>query len=119
MTTWAFVGAPSGGEILLILVVILLLFGTKNLPQMARTLGRTLEQFRRAAREVTDEIMHGDAEPPDPPRKPLLGAVPQAADEEVPKAVTDASSSIADPDPDPEAPPKSNPDTRASSEDPS
>jgi len=53
-------GAPGGFEILLTLVVILILFGTKNLPKMARTLGRTLEEFRRAAREVSDEITRAD-----------------------------------------------------------
>lgn len=48
------------GELLLIFVVLLLLFGAKNLPGIARTLGRTLEEFRRAARDVTDELMHSD-----------------------------------------------------------
>lgn len=53
-------GAPGGGEILLVLVVLLLFFGAKRLPGIARTLGRTLEEFRKAARDVTDEIMQGD-----------------------------------------------------------
>ena len=56
----AFFGTPGGGELLLVLLAVLLLFGAKNLPRMARTLGRTLEEFRRAAREVTDEIVHAD-----------------------------------------------------------
>ncbi len=63
---------PSGGELLLVLLVILLLFGSKNLPKMARTLGRTLEEFRRAAREVSDEIMQADDEVKP---KPLIDAV--------------------------------------------
>ncbi len=57
-----FMGMPSGGEIILVLLVVLLLFGSKNLPKMARTLGKTLEEFRRASREVTDEIMHAEDE---------------------------------------------------------
>lgn len=80
MTMWpyAFMGAPSGGEILLILFVILLLFGTKNLPKMARTLGRTLEEFRRAARDVSDEIMRADTDArQDDEPKALSGRVPQ------------------------------------------
>jgi sec-independent protein translocase protein TatA len=61
--TLAFVGGvPGGGEVLLVLVALLVLFGAKNLPQIARTIGKTLEEFRRATREVTDEIMR--AEPP-------------------------------------------------------
>jgi sec-independent protein translocase protein TatA len=59
-------GPPGGGEILIILLALLLLFGAKRLPQMARTLGKTLEEFRRASREVTDEIMRAqtDETPP-------------------------------------------------------
>lgn len=61
-------GSTGGGEVLLILVVALLLFGAKNLPQIARTLGRTMEEFRRAARDVKDEIMKSELEEPaDPP----------------------------------------------------
>jgi sec-independent protein translocase protein TatA len=73
------VGTPSGGEFLLVLLVILLLFGSKNLPHMARTLGRTMETFRRAAREVTDEIVQSDVPAP-PAAKPLIGPVAQSAD---------------------------------------
>jgi sec-independent protein translocase protein TatA len=57
---------PSGGEIMIVMLVVLLLFGSKNLPKMARTLGRTLEEFRRAAREVSDEITRADADPAPP-----------------------------------------------------
>jgi TatA/E family protein of Tat protein translocase len=56
-------GAP---ELLLVFVVALILFGPKNLPKIARNLGRALEEFRRATRDVTDEIMRSDQEPPPP-----------------------------------------------------
>ncbi len=80
-------GAPSGGEILLILFVILLLFGTKNLPKMARTLGRTLEEFRRAARDVSDEIMRADTDAAtDDEPKSLPGRVPQQPADQPPPA---------------------------------
>lgn len=70
--TVAFFGSPGGPEILLILLAVLLLFGAKRLPEIARSLGRSMEEFRRAARDVTDEIMHADleAQRPSPP-KPL------------------------------------------------
>jgi sec-independent protein translocase protein TatA len=45
-----------------ILLVVLMLFGSKRLPEIARGIGRALEEFRRAARDVTDEIMHGGEE---------------------------------------------------------
>ena len=53
-------GSMSGGEIMLILLAMLLLFGSKKLPEMARNLGKAMESFRRASREVTDEIMRAD-----------------------------------------------------------
>lgn len=61
-------GSTGGGEILLILVVALILFGSKNLPEIARTIGRTLEQIRRAANEVRDEVMKAGLEEEDAPR---------------------------------------------------
>ena len=82
MTTFGFHllawGTPGGMEIILVFLVVLLLFGAKKLPQIARSLGKTLEEFRRAAREVTDEVMHNEApRPPEPdtedePAQPLL-----------------------------------------------
>ena len=44
-------------EILLILAVVLLLFGAKKLPEMARSLGRSSNEFKRGLREgaVEDE----------------------------------------------------------------
>jgi len=55
-----FGGSPGMGEILLILVVLLLLFGARRLPSIARSLGRTLEQFRRAARDLSRDIVNGN-----------------------------------------------------------
>jgi len=64
-------GGLGGGEILLVLVVILVLFGSKNLPRMARNLGKVMEDFKRASRQVTQELMREDPDPP-PPRRPVL-----------------------------------------------
>ena len=55
----------GGTEVILILVVALLLFGAKNLPKIARSMGKSVEEFRRAAREVSREVMMADQ--PDPP----------------------------------------------------
>ena len=59
-----FGGAPSTPEIMLVFVAILLLFGAKRLPEIARGLGKSMELFRRAARDVTDEIMKEEPKPP-------------------------------------------------------
>jgi len=46
-------GAP---EILLILIVVLLLFGGKRLPELARSIGKGLAEFRRAAQSVQQDL---------------------------------------------------------------
>lgn len=64
-------------ELILILLVALLLFGAKNLPKIARNLGKSLEEFRRAAHEVKREILQADAEPPPAPPKRLDSTEPR------------------------------------------
>ena len=46
----------GGGEIILILALVLILFGAKKLPDLARGLGTGIDEFRKAIREVTDEV---------------------------------------------------------------
>lgn len=46
----------GGGEILLILAVVLLLFGGKKLPELARGLGKGIRDFKDASEGVKREI---------------------------------------------------------------
>lgn len=46
----------SGGEILIILVVFLVLFGAKSIPGLARNLGRAMRQFQDAKQDIQREI---------------------------------------------------------------
>ena len=46
----------GGGEIILILALVLILFGAKKLPELAKGLGTGIKEFKKATREVTDEI---------------------------------------------------------------
>ncbi len=43
-------------ELLLIFLVVLLLFGAKKLPELARGMGQAMREFRKAANEVEDTI---------------------------------------------------------------
>ena len=46
----------GGYEILLILLVILIFFGAKKIPELARGMGRGIREFKDATREITDEL---------------------------------------------------------------
>lgn len=42
---------PGGGELLIILFIVLLLFGAKKLPGLAGSIGTSMKELRKAARE--------------------------------------------------------------------
>ncbi|MCY1634535.1 twin-arginine translocase TatA/TatE family subunit [Marinifilum sp. D737] len=46
----------SGAEIVIVLVVILLLFGSKKIPELAQGLGKGMKEFKRAADDIKKEI---------------------------------------------------------------
>ena len=57
----------GGWEIILILAVVLILFGAKKLPELAKGLGTGIKEFKKATREVTDELSNAmDTTPPPP-----------------------------------------------------
>lgn len=51
-----FLGDVAGSEVLLILVFILIFFGSKSIPGIARTFGRTIRQIKDASQDLQDEI---------------------------------------------------------------
>jgi sec-independent protein translocase protein TatA len=51
-----FAAMLGGWEIVLILAVVLILFGAKKLPELAKGLGTGIKEFKKATREVSDEI---------------------------------------------------------------
>lgn len=48
-------GLPSGGEWFIILLIVVLVFGGKKLPELARGLGRSVSEFKRGKEEVEKE----------------------------------------------------------------
>lgn len=57
-----FLSDVAGSEILLILVFILIFFGSKSIPGIARTFGRTIRQIKDASQELQDEIKKSGAD---------------------------------------------------------
>ena len=55
-------GIFGGWEIVLILAVVLILFGAKKLPELAKGLGTGIKEFKKATKEVTDEIQNAGTE---------------------------------------------------------
>ena len=45
------IGMPGGPELLIILFVVLLLFGAKKLPELSRSLGKSLGEFKKGQKE--------------------------------------------------------------------
>lgn len=57
-------------EVVLILAVILILFGAKKLPELARGMGKGIKEFKHATREIQDDIEEAlNDDPPPPPKK--------------------------------------------------
>ncbi len=52
-------------EILLILLLVLILFGAKKIPEIMRGLGQGIREFKHASREAVDEVKSLTEEPPD------------------------------------------------------
>jgi sec-independent protein translocase protein TatA len=55
------------GEILVILLFALIVFGPRKLPQMGRQVGKSLREFRRQAAELRAEVEQDLDEPPSTP----------------------------------------------------
>ena len=70
-------GQVGMGEILVILVIVLLVFGPRRLPELARGIGRSLNEFRRAAEDVKQELQLDHPYEP-PPRKHLENTEPRS-----------------------------------------
>lgn len=55
-------GSFGGLEIAVIVMVILLLFGAKKIPELARGLGQGINEFRKASNDIKSEIEQGARE---------------------------------------------------------
>jgi len=56
-------------EILLILLIILLLFGAKRLPEIARGMGKSIKEFKKGVKDIEEDIKKED----DSDKKNLAG----------------------------------------------
>ena len=60
MNTTLLFGMPGGMEWVLILFIVVLLFGAKKIPDLARVLGKGIREFKDASKEIKDEVTKVD-----------------------------------------------------------
>lgn len=73
-STLAFIEGIGGPELMMIMFVVLLLFGGQKLPELAKGLGKSLREFKKAASGVEEEFKRAIEETPDspPPARPKI-----------------------------------------------
>lgn len=78
----------GGGEIILVLALVLILFGAKKLPELAKGLGQGIKEFKKATTEVTEEVEAAMNTTPPPPAKrlPPQGTQPESQQQTVSQA---------------------------------
>lgn len=93
-------GSIGGPEILVILVIALLLFGPTKLPELGKSLGRALREFKKASQELqetiereVDDLKRDVSEPPatSPPKGALPAPQGPAPSEAYPPSSSEAS----------------------------
>ena len=85
------IGAP---ELILILVIGLIVFGPGKLPEMGRTLGKGLREFRKASNALT-QAMNAPEPPPAPPQQAQAAEKTQAGTAATATATTATEASAA------------------------
>lgn len=68
MNMFAFIQNINGPEILLIFLIVLLLFGAKRLPDLFKSFGKSIREFKKATSEIEDDIRTAMDEEPAKPK---------------------------------------------------
>lgn len=84
----------SGGEIIIVVLVVLLLFGAKSIPDVARMLGKGMNEFRRASEEIKREFRENTSDISD-----VVNETKKELDKEVKAVGTAMEDDEADKDP--------------------
>ena len=61
-TQLAFIGSLGGQEIIVIFLIVLLLFGAKKLPELARGIGKSMGEFKKAREDFEKEITRAETD---------------------------------------------------------
>jgi len=72
----------SGGELIIVLVAVLILFGAKRIPEFAKGLGQGIKEFKKASSDVTSEFHNAMNQEPTAPPPPQVKAPTSSAPHE-------------------------------------
>lgn len=61
-STLFLIGMPGWTEMLIIALFIIIFFGAKKIPEIARGMGKGIREFKDATKEIKDEISEGSKE---------------------------------------------------------
>ena len=88
--SFALFGDIGGGEILVVLAAILVLFGGQGFPSMARTLGKLMSDIQRLSQDFKNQLLDADRDPvaPPPPQLTQETTSTEPYDSEAPKPET-------------------------------
>jgi len=79
-------------ETVAILAVVLVLFGARKLPELARGLGTGIKEFRKATREVNEDLQRAFDEEEKSPPAPRRKLAQEAKAEKTPSETTESKS---------------------------
>lgn len=109
-----FLGSLGTTELMMVFVVVLILFGPKQLPQIAKTIGKGLRDIRRAANQLKHEVgldeldeIYPRSRPVPPPLRdaepsgPETPPTPEASGPEIPPTVEEPEPEVRSPKPAP------------------
>jgi sec-independent protein translocase protein TatA len=82
------VGNLGFTEIMMILVVVLLLFGAKRLPEVGASIGKGIREFKRSLSDTQDAIMGSDEQARNLPPKQADPAAPPSTTSGEPKRLS-------------------------------
>jgi sec-independent protein translocase protein TatA len=82
MNSLAFLQNINGPEILLIFLIVLLLFGAKRLPELFKSFGKSIREFKKATSEIEDDIRTAMDEEPEKPAPKSKTEEPKAVESE-------------------------------------
>jgi sec-independent protein translocase protein TatA len=77
MNSLAFLQNINGPEILLIFLIVLLLFGAKRLPELSRSFGKSIREFKKASSEIESDIRSAMDEEPTKPKPTASATKPE------------------------------------------